>query len=156
MNDLKTMMMEAKVMPTYPAMVDDIILLTDEHIKRLAMAHPEKAQDFLENAYIIINGPHFNEETAKKAVEGMINMDGSSGEHWTLEQTSMAATQSGVVFNKFNKFDFYYVLNMLYSDYYGLFGDDSSTYIKLALAWLEDVDVPEGKAWRYYKNVVKV
>lgn len=44
---------------------------------------------------------------------------------------------------------------MLYSDYYNIFGNDSNSYIQLATAWLNDPDVPEGKAWRYYKKVVK-
>ena len=34
-------------------------------------------------------------------------------------------------------------------------GNDSNTYIQLAKAWLEDIDVAEGKAWRYYQKVVK-
>lgn len=71
------------------------------------------------------------------------------------EQTTNAAKQAGIVFKRFNEYDFYFVLNMLYSDNYGVFGNDSNTYIQLAKAWLEDIDVAEGKAWRYYQKVVK-
>lgn len=28
-------------------------------------------------------------------------------------------------------------------------------YIKVAKAWLNDIDVKDGKAWRYYTQVVK-
>lgn len=34
-------------------------------------------------------GPHFNEECALKAVSKMENEDGSRGEHWSLEETTI-------------------------------------------------------------------
>ena len=40
------------------------------------------------NVYEAINGPHFDEEHAKYAVEGMENEDGSKGPHWTVEETT--------------------------------------------------------------------
>lgn len=42
-------------------------------------------------------------------------------------------------------------MNMLYSDYYGSVPDNVDTYFKMAKAFLEDKDAPEGKAFRYYK-----
>ena len=41
--------------------------------------------------------------------------------------------------------------NMLYSDYYGAVPDNVESYFKMAKAFLEDKDAPEGKAFRYYK-----
>ena len=38
-------------------------------------------------------GPHFNEECALKAVSKMENEDGSRGEHWSLEETTMLFSQ---------------------------------------------------------------
>lgn len=38
------------------------------------------------NMYEAINGPHFDEEHARYAVEGMENEDGTKGPHWTVEQ----------------------------------------------------------------------
>lgn len=72
-----------------------------------------------------------------------------------MEQTTQAARQVGIQFASFNMYDWYYTLNMMWSDYSNVFGNDSNTYISLAKAWLNDPDVPEGKAWRYYKYVVK-
>lgn len=72
-----------------------------------------------------------------------------------MEQTTQAARQVGIQFTSFNMYDWYYTLNMMWSDYSNVFGNYSNTYISLAKAWLNDLDVPEGKAWRYYKYVVK-
>lgn len=41
------------------------------------------------NMYEAINGPHFDEEHAHYAVEGMENEDGTKGPHWTVEETRM-------------------------------------------------------------------
>lgn len=40
------------------------------------------------NMYEAINGPHFDEEHARYAVEGMENEDGTKGPHWTVEETT--------------------------------------------------------------------
>lgn len=41
------------------------------------------------------------------------------------------------------------------SDYNTVIGEDITMAAKLSKAFIEDVDVPEGKAYRYYKYVVK-
>ena len=43
------------------------------------------------NVYEAINGPHFDEEHARYAVEGMENEDGTKGPHWTVEETTSVA-----------------------------------------------------------------
>lgn len=48
------------------------------------------------NVYEAINGPHFDEEHAKYAVECMENEDGSKGPHWTVEETTSIANQIGI------------------------------------------------------------
>lgn len=45
------------------------------------------------NMYEAINGPHFDEEHAHYAVEGMENEDGTKGPHWTVEETTSVANQ---------------------------------------------------------------
>ena len=47
------------------------------------------------NVYEAINGPHFDEEHARYAVEGMENEDGTKGPHWTVEETTSVANQMG-------------------------------------------------------------
>lgn len=123
-------------------------------MNELDVIHPDIHQKFYDKFYCSVFGDHFSEELAMKAVSCMENVDGSKGEHWTIEQTTNVAKQFGIMFNTFNKYDWYYVLNMMYSDYYKLFNSSTDTYVKLAKAWLEDPDVEEGKAYRYYKEVV--
>ena len=129
----------------------DIIIRLMNELKGM---NPNVYQRFYDKFYRSVFGDHFSEELAMKAVMNMENIDGSKGEHWTIEQTTSVAKQYGVVFGTFNKYDWYYVLNMMYSDYYKLFNSSTDTYVKLAKAWLEDPDVEEGKAYRYYKEVV--
>lgn len=71
------------------------------------------------------HGPHFNEEHARKAVMKMENEDGTRGPHWSLEETSALASQYGISLSgKFNRYDWFVALNMVYSDYL----DGSTTY----------------------------
>lgn len=106
------------------------------------------------------HGPHFDEHTAKKAVDHMKNEDGTHGEHWTVEQAHKLAEQYGVnVKGDFNKYDWYVALNMVYSDFYRtvvtLTGSTNSKgFVELAKAWLNDKDVEEGKMWYYYAFVI--
>lgn len=91
-------------------------------------------------------------ESIKQAVSEMINAGGTTGEKWSKERTDEAARIVGITENLW---DFYYVINMYYSDYNTVIGEDITMAAKLSKAFIEDVDVPEGKAYRYYKYVVK-
>lgn len=66
------------------------------------------------NVYEAINGPHFDEEHAKYAVEGMENEDGSKGPHWTVEETTSIANQMGINLKseKHNKWDWYVAMKL--------------------------------------------
>lgn len=100
--------------------------------------------------YVMTNGYHFNEWMLDCAIKNMINEDGSKGAHWSLEQTTSVAQSLGANFSSFNKYDFNYVMNMLYSDLYGSVNASASEYGKMALKWLSDKDAKDGKAFRYY------
>lgn len=114
-------------------------------------------KDVMDNSwwdlYTFLYGSHFCERTARKAVDGMKNKDGSYGESITKATTDETAKKLGIVFVHFNEWDWYYAVNMVASDYYGVV--DQATYYKIARAWLEDIDVPQGKAFRYWWKVVK-
>lgn len=102
-------------------------------------------------AYKAMHGCHFTADTLEKALKRMVKEDDSTGGHWTLSQTNSLAHANKIEFINFNEYDFNYTMNMLYSDYYGYMNSsDSSTYIKMAKAFLYDKDAPEGKAFRYY------
>lgn len=106
------------------------------------------------------HGPHFNEEYARKAVNKMENEDGSRGPHWSIEETTQFANQYGVNLNgKFNRYDWYVALNMIYSDYYRVImqitnSNSTKHYVEFAKAWLNDKDIDEGKMWYYFIYVM--
>ena len=95
-------------------------------------------------------GNHFNEWLLKKATESFENEDGTNGAHWTVDQTNSVAEQNNITFDKFNSYDWNYVMNMIYSDYYGVINNDTNVYCNMALKFLLDKDAPEGKAFIYY------
>lgn len=87
-------------------------------------------------------------------------------ENNTMNQSFIGFIQSGKIFNSygqqlgytndeyskgydFDDADWYYVLNMVYLDYYKS-GRSDDTYIELAHDFLSDSDAPENKAKRYF------
>jgi len=131
---------------------------TDEQIRTFASEAltmlKETNHDIYEDLeyylYKEIHGCHFTDWLVAKATSKMINEDGTTGAHWTIEQTTLVARQNGIRFDKFNEYDWNYVMNMVYSDYYGVVANDVSVYTKIAKKFLEDKDAPEGKALKYY------
>ena len=100
--------------------------------------------------YKEIYGCHFNEWMLNEATNKFINEDGTTGPHWSVEQTTSVANQYGIKFDNFNEYDWNYVMNMMYSDYYGAVSNDVSSYAKMAKKFLEDKDARKGKAFYYY------
>lgn len=105
-------------------------------------------------------GPHFNESCAKEAVVNMQNEDGTTGAHWSLDETTQLANQYNVdLHDSFNKYDWFVALNMIRSDFYKVIvnmsnSDHAKHFVEFAKAWLEDKDVEEGKMWYYYKYIM--
>ena len=100
--------------------------------------------------YKEVYGCHFTKWLLDKALKEMINEDGTMGGHWTVEQTTMVARSNGIEFKDFNEYDWNYVMNMIYSDYYGSVPNETSVYVKMARRFLEDKDAEHGKALKYY------
>lgn len=111
--------------------------------------HPERYRDIKTNLYILINGYHFDEETLMDILEDMVNDDGSKAPKWSVEETNSVARSNGVSFRNYNQYDWNYVMNMIYSDYCEILGDNVSSYVRMAQKFLNDKDAPEGKALRY-------
>ena len=95
-----------------------------------------------------IFGKHFDEELAKWAVSEMHNVDGSKGEHWNMAQTNQLLSSQGL---KYNKYDFYYVMNMLHSDFSKVLGEDSKIYLEMAKAYISDPDADDTKVYCAWK-----
>lgn len=103
----------------------------------------------------------FNRAAAMHWAERMKNADGSSGPHWTMEQTSAVADGMGIDPEKIPRWAWGVTMNMMYSDYYDVaveFGlDRKEFYAALAKAFLLDKDGPgpTRKLMEYYEHIAK-
>lgn len=137
-------------------LTNEILMETfKESIKPLKYSDREIYEEVVDKLYKECYGEHFSDWLAEKAVENFKNVDGTEGAHWTIEQIDDVIRQYNIKCVGFNRWDLYYVMNMLYSDYYNVLGSDTAIYVKLSKAWFEDPDVSEGKAYRYYMQVAK-
>lgn len=116
-----------------------------------------------------LGGDHFRESTkmmsftredAMRWAEHMQNADGTTGPHWTMDQTSAVADASGIP-HDIPRWAWGVAMNMMYSDYYDVarkFGVNvPEFYAELARAFLMDKDGPgpEEKLCAYYRCIVK-
>lgn len=93
----------------------------------------------------------------KKWEKELKNADGTKGKKFETEQIKAVAQQAGIKFQEYRPETMAVIVNMLYSDYCKVLGNDLMIYIKLAKAFLEDDDFegePEEKAMLYYKCIV--
>lgn len=130
--------------------VECLTEMTSEFIEKVRSRMPQEVEQFLMKIDLKLN-PHFTEESSKYAVAHMDNEDGTVGEHWNYSTTSDVLRSKSLMFTQP---DWYYVLNMMYSDYYDEEMDDDY-YIDLAIDFLKDKDAPEGKAKKYYLAMCK-
>lgn len=129
---------------------EQLVEFVSDALSMLKETNPKTYKDLELYLYREIYGNHFNEWKLDEAVKSMVNEDGTTGPHWTLEQTTSVAKQNGITFDNFNEFDWNYVMNMVYSDYYGAVSNETSSYVKLAKKFLMDKDAKKGKAFCYY------
>lgn len=126
-----------------------------ETFDELKKVDHEMYDELEEKLYNKIYGCHFSEWLLEKATSHFYNEDGTMGGHWTLDQTTEVAKQHGISFDHFNQYDWNYVMNMVYSDFYGAVPNDTGIYVKMARKFLEDKDAPKGKAYHYYMTMKK-
>ena len=117
-----------------------------------------------------LDGDHFRESTkmmkfteddAKEWTARMENTDGSTGPHWTMEQTTAVAESMGIQAPVVPRWAWGAAMNMMYSDYFPVaveFGlNRPEFYAALAKAFLTDKDGPgpERKLMEYYEHIAK-
>lgn len=94
--------------------------------------------------------------TAERWAGKMENEDGSTGPHWTMEQTKQVQAQKGIDCDPVH---FWVAMNMVYSDYMKvakkLGVNNADFYSSMAEAFLDDKDAQPDKLERYYQFVVK-
>lgn len=97
-----------------------------------------------------------NKESAEEWASHMENEDGTTGPHWTMEQTKQVQSQKGI---DCDPVQFWIVMNMMYSDYSRVAKkmniSSSEFYACMAEAFLDDKDAQPDKLARYYQFVVK-
>ena len=117
-----------------------------------------------------LDGEHFRESTkmmkfteddAKEWTARMENTDGTTGPHWTMEQTTAIADSMGIPEHEIPHWAWGVTMNMMYSDYYPVaveFGlNRPEFYAALAKAFLLDKDGPgpEQKLMEYYEHIAR-
>ena len=146
---LKKMYSDLKGNPKGTEIMEKTLNVLDKHLEQFKEAHPDKYKDIEDCLYIMVYGYHFNQEMLTDALSHMINDDGSAAPKWTVSETTQVARNNGIAFKNFNEYDWNYVMNMIYSDYCTVLGDNLMSYVKMSHKFLEDKDAPEGKALRY-------
>jgi len=100
--------------------------------------------------------PPFTREMAEQWTRKLHNEDGSTGPHWTMEQTNQAMARINC---NCDQVEFWAVMNALYSDYSKTAKKHNVNtvdfYADMAKAWLEDSDAVHGKASAYFMYIVK-
>ena len=102
----------------------------------------------------------FTREDAEAWNKRMVNEDGTTGGHWTVEQTDAVAEAVGVRFEHVSPYCWNAAMNMMYSDYYKAAEkyqvSTPTFYAELAKAFLFDADAvsPRHKLGAYYKCIV--
>ena len=103
----------------------------------------------------------FDRATAMQWAAAMRNADGTTGPHWSMDQTSAIADGMGVQETDIPRWTWGVAMNMMYSDYYHVaveFGlNRPEFYAALAKAFLLDKDGPgpEQKLMAYYEHIAK-
>lgn len=104
---------------------------------------------------------HLTEEDAMEWNSHMVNQDGTTGPHWSTEETNELARALGVEFTHISPWCWNVCCNMMYSDYFNVameFNTNTpSWYGQLARDFLFDPDglPPKTKLCSYFRNLVK-
>ena len=114
---------------------------------------PHNKHSMIEKGHYSSDMPeaHLTKQEAQEWCSRMRNADGTRGGHWSLEEVLEVMKEKNV---DVHPYDFYAVLNMMYSDYCKVahkFGvNHRDFYIEMAKAFLEDKDAAEEKTVIYY------
>lgn len=100
----------------------------------------------------------FDREAAERWARHMENADGTTGAHWTMEQTTALADGMGIP-REIPRWAWGVAMNMMYSDYFDVamkYGQNRPEfYADLARAFLLDKDAPSPteKLMAYYEHI---
>lgn len=128
---------------------EDMNKLSDmlvEIIYKMKEPHHEKYKHYEMCLYELAYGKTISDEMREEIVERI-------GEHWSLAETETVRSKYGysdIMPNEFNV-----VMNMAYSDYSDVFGDNLDLYVKFSKAFIKDDDAKDGKVYLYFTEISK-
>lgn len=117
-----------------------------EIIYKMKEPHYDKYKHYKMCLYELAYGKTISDEMREEIVEKI-------GEHWTLAETETVRSKYGysdILPNEFNV-----VMNMSYSDYSDVFGDNLDLYAKFSKAFIKDEDAKDGKVYLYFTEIPK-
>ena len=126
--------------------MDNLAKVLDHFFDEVEEINPELAEKFITKTKLSNKHIPWDREQAECAVYKMKNKDGTTGEHWPYEKTKEVMEKRGY---DFNPAEWYYVLNMEYSDHVS---DrfDVEDYIQLAHDRISDIDAPKNATKKSY------
>lgn len=94
--------------------------------------------NFMYELDVLVNGEYMDWCLAEEAVEDMLHDNGKTGERFSKDTTNSHAKRFG--FHEDEEADFYFVMNMMYSDYCLIVGEDENRYAEFAKKFIKDKD----------------
>lgn len=136
--------------------------ITDEELFEILRDAIEKntcEKEVFKMLYTKAYGEHLIEDLAKEWVSNMtVPVDGekTTGERWTMEETTSVGTSMQIDWNKMSKCEWYVAMNMAYSDKFYVartfdLAEETEFYAMMAKAdWIDDSDVKNKTLLSYY------
>lgn len=141
--------------------------LMSDALKPMKETNPEGYWKLIRQMYVLLCGPHFDEDFGQWQIEQMHFTDKTGHKHnapyWTCEQMKSVyeANKAKLKSTAYTLWDFAVVMNMVKSDNWCLFrswwpeADESvldTKVIEATINWLNDEDSPhkDCKAWYYF------
>lgn len=117
--------------------------MTDEFVESMRERHPEKVEMFLEEIEDEFSF-FLTEREAKAVVDKMENesKEHPKGEKWNKETVLKVFADAGHPLSnaRYSENGVYYAMNMVYSDYYPMYGNNVKMYVEHAYLFLNDKD----------------
>lgn len=133
----------------------------DSNYRQDAAYHPMNEMEYRKDSKMTMGGasgdiPPFDEEMAHSWMKNLQNEDGTTGPHWTMEQTSQVLKQKNI---NCDPLEFWVAMNGVYSDYFGVAKkfnvNNIDFYVSMARAFIDDKDSQPNRLARYYTFITK-
>lgn len=127
--------------------MEELSDILEEVVYKLKEYNPKCFRKYKMKLYEMAYGKTITEEMAKDWVKSM-----DPPGKWTMDQTNSVRKQYGI--EDISEIDFFIVMNMMYSDYHKLLGEDVDRYVTMTKLWLNDSDAEKDKLYNYKMYVI--